>query len=223
MIFDLKNSTEFPDPKYGHPSGFYAVGGDISADRLIKAYPLGIFPWYAYKEGQIHWWAPQRRFVILPEEIEISHSMRNHRNKGIHTCTINEDFEGVLLGCCHADNRSDDPDAWLGPELMETWMELNRRGYAKSVEVWNNEGYLVGGLYGFVVGGCFIGDSMFSLETNASKTALIFLAEHMQEQGGILIDCQLKTKHLESMGGKYISYEKYLKATQESKPIIWDK
>lgn len=222
MIFDLNNTTEFPDPRYGHRSGFYAVGGDLSADRLIKAYPMGIFPWYAFKEGDIHWWAPQKRFVIFPEEIHISHSMRNHRNRNLHTCTINEDFEGVIYGCCHIDNRYEDPDAWLGPELMETWKELNRRGYAKSVEVWNEDGFLVGGLYGFVSGGCFIGDSMFSIEPNASKMALIFLSEHMKENGGILIDCQLETKHLKKMGGRFISYEEYLKATLESKPIKWD-
>lgn len=222
MIFDLNNTTEFPDPRYGHSSGFYAVGGDLSPERLIKAYPMGIFPWYAYKEGQIHWWAPQKRFVILPEEIHISHSMRNLMNKKLHTCTINEDFEGVIYGCCHIDQRSEDPDAWLGPELMETWKELNRRGYAKSVEVWDEDGFLVGGLYGFVCGGCFIGDSMFSIEPSASKLALIHLARHMKENGGILIDCQLETKHLKSMGGKYISYEEYLKATLESAPIKWD-
>jgi leucyl/phenylalanyl-tRNA--protein transferase len=105
---------------------------------------------------------------------------------------------------------------------MVTWKELNRRGYAKSVEVWNEDGYLVGGLYGFVSGGCFIGDSMFSIEPSASKLALIHLARHMQANGGILIDCQLETKHLKSMGGKYISYEEYLKATLESEPIKWD-
>lgn len=222
MIFNLNHTTEFPDPRYGHESGFYAVGGDISPDRLIKAYPKGIFPWYAFKEREIHWWAPQRRFVIQPEEIHISHSMRNLMNKNRYIGTINEDFEGVIYGCSHVDSRIEDPNAWLGPELMQSWMELNRRGYAKSVEVWNEEGFLVGGLYGFVCGGCFIGDSMFSLEPNASKFALIHLANHMMAKGGVLIDCQLETRHLKSMGGKYISYEDYLKATLESKPIDWN-
>jgi leucyl/phenylalanyl-tRNA--protein transferase len=222
MIFDLNNTTEFPDPRYGQKSGFYAVGGDLSPERLIKAYPMGIFPWYAFKEGNIHWWAPQKRFVILPNEIHVSHSMRNLMNRKLYTCTINEDFEGVITGCCHVDQRVEDPDAWLGPELMETWMELNRRGYAKSVEVWDENDYLVGGLYGFVSGGCFIGDSMFSLEPSASKLALIHLARHIQANGGILIDCQLETKHLKSMGGKYISYDDYLKATLESEPIKWE-
>lgn len=222
MIFDLNNTAEFPDPRYGHPSGFYAVGGDLSPARLIKAYPKGIFPWYAFKEGNIHWWAPQKRFVIIPDEIHISHSMRNLMNKRRLKCTINKDFNGVIYGCCHIDQRVEDPDAWLGPELMDTWMELHKRGYAKSVEVWDEEDFLVGGLYGFVSGGCFIGDSMFSIEPSASKLALIHLSRHMKENGGILIDCQLETKHLKSMGGKYISYEEYLKATLESEPIPWD-
>ena len=112
-------------------------------------------------------------------------------------------------------------NAWLGPELTETWMELNRRGYAKSVEVWDEDDYLVGGLYGFVSGGCFIGDSMFSLVPSASKMALIHLARHMKEQGGIFIDCQLKTDHLESMGARFIPYDEYLEATLNSKPIEW--
>lgn len=221
MIFDLNNTTEFPDPKYGQPDGFYAVGGDLSAERLIKAYPMGIFPYFAFRQEPIIWWAPQRRYVIFPDEIHISHSMKQLIKKNSLTCTINEDFEGVILGCAHAEGRIDEEFAWLGPELMETWKELNRRGYAKSVEVWNEDDYLVGGLYGFVVGGCFIGDSMFSLVPNASKLALIHLAKHMEAEGGKFIDCQLKTAHLASMGARYISYEDYLKETQNSNPINW--
>ena len=99
MIFDLSRTTEFPDPRFGHPSGLYAVGGDLSPERLIKAYPRGIFPWYAFRDDQIQWWAPHRRFVIFADEIHISHSMRNLMNKKTLTCSINEDFEGVINGC----------------------------------------------------------------------------------------------------------------------------
>ena len=112
-------------------------------------------------------------------------------------------------------------NAWLGPELTETWIELNKRGHAKSVEVWDEDEYLVGGLYGFVSGGCFIGDSMFSLVPSASKLALIYLARHMKTQGGIFIDCQLRTEHLESMGARYIPYDEYLQATLNSRPLEW--
>lgn len=221
MIFDLSRTTEFPDPRFGHPSGLYAVGGDLSPERLIKAYPRGIFPWYAFRDDQIQWWAPHRRFVIFADEIHISHSMRNLMNKKTLTCSINEDFEGVINGCGMVDGRMMEENAWLGPELTETWIELNRRGYAKSVEVWDEDEYLVGGLYGFVSGGCFIGDSMFSLVPSASKLALIHLARHMKAQGGIFIDCQLRTEHLESMGARYIPYDEYLQATLNSRPLEW--
>ena len=221
MIFDLSRTTEFPDPRFGHPSGLYAVGGDLSPERLIKAYPRGIFPWYAFRDDQIQWWAPHRRFVIFADEIHISHSMRNLMNKKTLTCSINEDFEGVINGCGMVDGRMMEENAWLGPELTETWIKLNRRGYAKSVEVWDEDEYLVGGLYGFVSGGCFIGDSMFSLVPSASKLALIHLARHMKAQGGIFIDCQLRTEHLESMGARYIPYDEYLQATLNSRPLEW--
>lgn len=221
MIFDLSRTTEFPDPRFGHPSGLYAVGGDLSPERLIKAYPRGIFPWYAFRDDQIQWWAPHRRFVIFADEIHISHSMRNLMNKKTLTCSINEDFEGVINGCGMVDGRMMEENAWLGPELTETWIELNKRGHAKSVEVWDEDEYLVGGLYGFVSGGCFIGDSMFSLVPSASKLALIHLARHMKTQGGIFIDCQLRTEHLESMGARYIPYDEYLQATLNSRPLEW--
>ena len=221
MIFDLSRTTEFPDPRFGHPSGLYAVGGDLSPERLIKAYPRGIFPWYAFRDDQIQWWAPHRRFVIFADEIHISHSMRNLMNKKTLTCSINEDFEGVINGCGMVDGRMMEENAWLGPELTETWIELNKRGHAKSVEVWDEDEYLVGGLYGFVSGGCFIGDSMFSLVPSASKLALIHLARHMKAQGGIFIDCQLRTEHLESMGARYIPYDEYLQATLNSRPLEW--
>lgn len=119
------------------------------------------------------------------------------------------------------DGRIYEDGAWLGPELIQVWIELNRRGYAKSVEVWNEEDELVGGLYGFVHGACFMGDSMFSKEPNTSKLALIHLARHMQEQGGKFIDCQYKTDHLDSMGGREISYDTYLDITRNTTPINW--
>lgn len=222
MIFELSNTTEFPDPRYGRKDGFYAVGGDLSPERLIKAYPMGIFPYFAFRQKPIIWWFPHERFVIFPDEIKISHSMKPLLKRKTYTCTINEDFYGVIHGCALADGRLEEDFAWLGPELIQTWLKLNEMGHAKSVEVWDEEDNLVGGLYGFVSGGCFIGDSMFSLKPNASKFALIYLAKHMQEHGGGLIDCQLETSHLKSMGGKYISYEKYMEVMKRPSNIVWD-
>jgi leucyl/phenylalanyl-tRNA--protein transferase len=221
MIFQLDHTTDFPDPRYGNQDGFYAVGGEVTPERLAKAYPLGIFPYFAFRYRPVIWWAPQERFVIFPEEIHVSHSMRNLMNKKRFHCTINQAFPEVLASCADTDDRIDEDNAWLGPELMDTWMELNEAGFAKSVEVWEGDD-LVGGLYGFVHNGCFMGDSMFSLEPSASKLALIHLARHMQKHGGQFIDCQLETSHLKSMGARYISYNEFLERSLNSAPIEWD-
>lgn len=213
MIFQLDHATEFPDPRYGNKDGFYAVGGNISPESLAKAYPMGIFPYYAFRREPVIWWAPQERFVIFPNEIHVSHSMRNMMNKNRYRCTINEAFPEVIAGCACTDKRIEDEDAWLGPDLVDIWLELNEMGLAKSVEVWEDD-VLVGGLYGFTCGRAFIGDSMFSLVPNASKLAMIHLARHMEAMGGGIIDCQLETPHLKSMGARYISYDEYLKFTR---------
>lgn len=220
MIFQLDHTDSFPDPRYGNADGFYAVGGEITPERLAKAYPMGIFPYFAFRQEPIIWWAPQEKFVIRSGEIHISHSMRNLMNKQMLHCTINEAFADVLAGCACTDNRIDEDNAWLGPDLLDTWMRLNEDGNAKSVEVWDGE-ELVGGLYGFVCGRAFIGDSMFSLVPSASKLALIHLARHIEAQGGGIIDCQLETPHLKSMGAGYISYEEYLSFTRQPDAIIW--
>lgn len=220
MIFDLTHTDEFPDPRYGNESGFYAIGGEITPERLAKAYPMGIFPYYAYKLEGISWWAPQKRFVIRPCEIHVSHSMRNMINKGKYRCTIGEAFDGVLTGCACIDGRIEEDNAWLGPELIDTWMHLYDMGHAQSVEVWEGE-ELVGGLYGFVCGKCFLGDSMFSIVPGASKLALIHLARYMEAQDGAFIDCQLETDHLRSMGARYITYEEFLKGTLSEENIEW--
>lgn len=212
MIFELSRTTDFPDPRFGDKSGFYAIGGDISPERLTKAYPLGIFPYYCFRLEPVCWWAPQERFVIFPEEIHVSHSMRNMMNKGRYRCTIGKDFYGVICGCAGVDGRCDEPNAWLGPEMITSWLVLHDMGYGQSVEVWEGD-ELVGGLYGFVCGRCFMGESMFSLVPGASKLALIHLAREMQKQGGLMIDCQLETPHLKSMGARYISYDAYLEMT----------
>lgn len=220
MIFQLDRCTDFPDPRYGNEDGFYAVDGEVTPERLTAAYPLGIFPYFAFRYRPVIWWAPQERFVIFPEEVHVSHSMRNLMNKKRFHCTINEAFPEVIASCADTDDRIDEENAWLGPELLDTWMELHDMGHAKSVEVWEGED-LVGGLYGFVCGRAFIGDSMFSLEPSASKIALIHLARYMQAQGGGIIDCQLETPHLKSMGGRYISYDEYLEYTHSTDMIPW--
>lgn len=132
MIFQLDHTTDFPDPRYGHPSGFYAVGGDITPEMLSKAYPMGIFPYFSFRMEPVIWWAPQERFVIHADEIHISHSMRNMINKRRYRCTINEAFADVIAGCACADDRISEDNAWLGPELLDTWMELNEMAMPKA-------------------------------------------------------------------------------------------
>lgn len=215
MIFELNDQLVFPAPALGEDNGLLAIGGDLRPERLLLAYSHGIFPWFAYKQGVIEWWCPMQRFVIFPEEIHISHSMHTLLNKRIYGFTVNKAFEEVIQKCSiGTDNRIEQDGAWLGPEMIKTYTELHRRGYATSIEVWK-DGELVGGLYGVTIGNLFCGESMFSLVPNASKIALISLAKILSKQEEkFLIDCQFETPHLRSMGGRYISYEEYMKYLQ---------
>lgn len=209
MIFQLNKSITFPDPHLGEDDGLFAVGGDLSVDRLLLAYSNGIFPWYSFRDQpQILWYCPMKRFVIFPDKIHISHSMRTLLNKDEYSVSINNDFDGVIDNCSKL--RYDEEGAWLGKDMIKAYTELYRQGFAASVEVWDKEGKLVGGLYGVSIGPAFFGESMFSLVPSASKIALIFLAKYFQQCGGKLIDCQFETPHLKSMGGEYISYDEYM-------------
>jgi leucyl/phenylalanyl-tRNA--protein transferase len=209
MIYQLDDDLWFPDPRLADEDGCLAVGGDLSIDRLLLAYQHGIFPWFSFRDNEEPvWYCPHERFVIFPDEIHISHSMRTLLNKKKYTFTLNEDFEGVIHNCSKL--RYEEEGAWLGEDIIKAYTELHRQGFAASVEVWEEE-RLVGGLYGVNIGSAFFGESMFSLVPSGSKLALIHLAKTMQELNGSIIDCQLKTAHLESMGGRYISYDEYMK------------
>lgn len=216
MVWRLTNDpTLFPDPHYGEDDGLIAVGGDLSPERLANAYCNGIFPWYGFKEhNEILWYCPLDRFVIFPSEIHISHSMRQLINKGTYRVSINRDFDKVIENCSRADGRYDQEGAWLGDDMIKAYREMHRLHLAASVEVWDNDGRLVGGLYGINIGSNFFGESMFSLVPSASKLALIHLAHVLEPLGGI-IDCQFETPHLKSMGGRHISYEEYMEVISE--------
>lgn len=211
MVFQLDDHLWFPDPHLGEDDGLIAVGGDLSVDRLLLAYSYGFFPWFSFKhQDQPMWYCPLQRFVIFPQEIHVSHSMKQLISKHTYQLNVNNDFEGVINGCATAQNRNREEGAWLGPEMIEAYTELHRQGLAASFEVWDGHDQLVGGLYGVSIGPTFFGESMFSLVPNASKLALIHLTQLFQERGGRLIDCQFETPHLRSMGGRFISYEEYL-------------
>ena len=214
-VYQLDDDLWFPDPHGGEENGLVAIGGDLSVDRLLLAYSNGFFPWFSYKDQKEPlWYCPLQRFVIFPNEIHVSHSMQQLINKHQYEVTINQDFEGVIKCCATAQNRNQENGAWLGPDIIQAYTELYRQRFAASVEVWekgkDNDRLLVGGLYGVNIGSSFFGESMFSLLPNTSKLALIHLARTLENLGGNLIDCQLETPHLRSMGGRFIPYEEYI-------------
>lgn len=209
-VWQLDDELWFPDSHLGENDGLVAVGGDLSVERLLLAYSNGFFPWYAFQiDSKPHWYCPLDRYVIFPSEIHISHSMKQLLRQQRYEVTINQDFEGVIHGCSTAQDRDEEMGAWLGPDIIEAYTDLHHRGYAASVEVWEDS-RLVGGLYGVTLRKAFFGESMFSLVPNASKLALIHLAKTMEAAGGRLIDCQFETSHFRSMGGRHISYEQYM-------------
>ncbi|AUG57231.1 leucyl/phenylalanyl-tRNA--protein transferase [Acetivibrio saccincola] len=216
-IFQLTNKMVFPHPSLANEDGILAIGGDLSVERLLLAYANGIFPWYS-KGQPILWWSPDPRFVLFLKDIKISKSMRKFLKKNLYKITFDTSFEKVIFMC--ANLRAD--NTWITPEMMESYIMLHKLGFAHSVEVWH-ENSLVGGLYGVSLGNCFFGESMFSTMDNASKTALIFLSEKLMEKDFLLIDCQVYSKHLESMGAVNIprnEFLKYLEISSGKKTLI---
>lgn len=206
MVFRLDDEEiSFPDPKLADPDGLLAIGGDLSVDRLLLAYHHGIFPWFS-EDDPICWYAPHERCVIYPEQVKVSKSMSKVLKDQVFEVTFNKAFAEVIRNCALV-GRKDQPGTWITSEMQEAYIELHKAGYAKSVEVWK-DGLLVGGLYGVEIGDVFCGESMFSLVSNASKTALIWLC---QSGNFKLIDCQLPNDHLMSLGavmiGRGVYYE----------------
>lgn len=204
MIFQLDERIVFPNPELAEEDGLLAIGGDLSTERLLQAYANGIFPWYSEDEP-ILWFSPHERFVLFPERLNISKSMRKVLNSGVFTVTTNQCFNEVIEACSAAPREGQD-GTWITADMKAAYAELHREGYAHSVEVWQ-DGALVGGLYGISAGDVFCGESMFSRASNASKTALIWLCQTRKYK---LIDCQVYTEHLESMGAVMISREEYI-------------
>lgn len=200
----------FPNPLDERDDDQLAMGADLSVDRLLDAYSKGIFPWFSFRDWPFPlWYCPKDRFVIFPEEIHISHSMRTLDNSGRYNVTFNKAFREVIEACGSVDGRHEHEGAWLGEEMIEAYTKLHELGHAMSVEVWDGE-KLVGGLYGVTVGKVFCGESMFSRVPNGSKMALIHLAKALSRTRGFLIDCQFETPHLKSMGGRHFPYIFYL-------------
>ncbi|MEZ5003478.1 MAG: leucyl/phenylalanyl-tRNA--protein transferase [Chitinophagales bacterium] len=209
-IYRLNETNLFPPVDHAE-KGIVAVGGDLSTDRLIAAYQSGIFPWYSDQEPII-WWAPDPRFILYPENIKVSKSMKQLLKKKAFEVTLDTSFEKVIHACAKQ-KRKDQPGTWITQEMEEAYLKLHGLGIAHSVEVWSNENAsrtLVGGLYGVSMGSVFFGESMFHVESNASKYGFITLVEQLIQRDFKLIDCQMETPHLKSLGATSIPRKQFM-------------
>ncbi len=207
----LSKRLEFPPVDTATEDGLLAVGGDLSPERLLLAYKNGIFPWFN-DDSLILWWAPDPRMVLFPEKVKVSKSMRKVIRNGTFTLTQNTCFEEIMDYCAQIERKGQD-GTWITPEMKMAYMNLYKKGYARSFEVWENE-ELVGGLYGVDLGHVFCGESMFSLRPNASKFAFIKMTQELGEKGYQIIDCQVHTNHLESLGAELIPRKEFVKILQ---------
>lgn len=207
-MFLLNHRLLFPDVEKADDDGLLAVGGDLSPERLLLAYKNGIFPWFN-EDSMILWWSPDPRMVLFPNKIKISKSMAQVIKSNKFRITWNTQFEEVV-NACSAIKRKGQAGTWITPEMKSAYLKLHQMGIAKSIEVWENDN-LVGGLYGIDLGNVFCGESMFSRKSNASKFAFISLAKELQQKEYKLIDCQVYTAHLESLGAEEIPRKRFIK------------
>ncbi|HLT87336.1 MAG TPA: leucyl/phenylalanyl-tRNA--protein transferase [Sphingobacterium sp.] len=202
----------FPHPSLADDDGLLAIGGDLSVERLLLAYQHGIFPWFS-DETPILWYAPHERFVLDPKEFKITKSMRQLiRNPYFHMA-YNTAFSEVIHRCATTE-RKGQQGTWITTDMQEAYIRLHKLGYAHSIETYNENGLLVGGLYGIQIGSIFCGESMFSDVSNASKLALVYLCQQFNFE---LIDCQIHSEHLASLGAKFISGSAYYELLQKEK------
>jgi leucyl/phenylalanyl-tRNA--protein transferase len=210
-VFALERELYFPPVDFAESDGLLAVGGDLSPERLLHAYRQGIFPWY---EGDyILWWSPDPRFVLFPSELKISKSMKALLKKNAFDFTMNRAFSDVIHQCKQT-QRHGQLGTWITDEVEVAYTRMHDLGYAISAEAWK-DGELVGGVYGLKLGKVFFGESMFSKQSNASKYAFIKLVENLNQDGVEMIDCQVYTPHLESLGARMISRKEFIGKLRE--------
>lgn len=208
----------FPAPEQADPDGLLAAGGDLSNERLLLAYSKGIFPWY--NEGEpILWWCPDPRMVLFPKDLKVSASMRSILRKGIFTYSMDQSFDEVIEACARSSAKSG--GTWLHPEMISAYKALHASGHAHSVEVWQ-QSELVGGLYGVAIGKVFFGESMFHSVTNASKAGFIKFTQWAGSNGMLMIDCQISSAHLHSLGAIEIPRKRFLHLLTKSDPSPFD-
>ena len=212
-IFRLVDDLVFPPPDYADPSGLIAIGGDLSSERLLEAYRVGIFPWYS-DDQPILWWSPDPRLVLELDQFKIARSLRKTLNKGIFKVTFDRVFDEVIAACATVD-RDGQQGTWITQEMQDAYIKLHGLGFAHSVETWFDN-QLVGGLYGVSLGKAFFGESMFHLKSDASKVALATLVERLKAWGFRFIDAQMTTEHLVSLGAQELSRRIFLKQLQSA-------
>ena len=210
MAYAIDEQLIFPHPSLADEDGLLAIGGDLSTDRLLLAYQHGIFPWFS-EDSPILWYAPHQRFVLDPKKVKISKSMRQFIRNSKFRVRENQNFEQVIKNC--ADSlRKDQDGTWITNAMQEAYIKLHKLGIAHSIETYDEHNNLVGGLYGIKIGNVFCGESMFTKKSNASKLAFIHLCQKESIQ---LIDCQLHTEHLTSLGGEFIDSATYYQILQD--------
>jgi leucyl/phenylalanyl-tRNA---protein transferase len=219
-VFSLtRDYTEMPDARLAGSNGLIAISIDIHPNRIIAAYQAGLFPWFQSVDGLFHWYSPNPRGVVYPSEVEVHKSMRSIFNQNKFRYTFDTAFEEVLEACRSVRRRyqSHDSNSWLNSNFMRSYHHLHELGLCHSVEVWDEDNQLVGGLYGIAIGRIFFGESMFSRTTNASKAGFITLARALDKAGYTLIDCQQDSPHLRTLGSKAIKVDQYLIHLKENR------
>jgi leucyl/phenylalanyl-tRNA--protein transferase len=206
-VYLLSDDLIFPAPRLAPQEGLLAVGGDLSPERLLLAYQMGIFPWYSQDEP-IMWWSPDPRLVLYPAELRITKSLQKTLTKGRFKLTMDQAFEAVINACAQSRTGADE-GTWIVDEIITAYCSLHKAGLAHSVEAWQDD-KLAGGLYGVSLGRCFFGESMFTRISNASKAAFVALVEHLRALEFDLIDCQITTAHLIRFGAREISRARFL-------------
>ncbi len=216
-VFRLTEDLAFPPSELAEDDGLLAVGGDLSVDRLILGYSMGIFPWYS--DGYpILWWSPDPRLILIPQELKVSRSLRQTIKKDIYTITMDKAFEQVISNCADI-RRGEDDGTWITSEMKDAYIQLHNAGYAHSVEAWNAD-ELAGGLYGVILGRAFFGESMFAKKNDASKVAFVKFAEFLIKRGFELIDCQVTTRHLMNFGAREVPRAEFLEMLTKALNII---
>jgi leucyl/phenylalanyl-tRNA--protein transferase len=210
MIAWLGRTHEFPPLEHAlaQPNGLLAAGGDLSVQRLLAAYGRGIFPWFSESEP-ILWWSPDPRMVLYPAELRVSRSLRKSLRRDDYEIRVDTEFSTVIHAC--AEPRSNQTGTWISPAMIAAYCALHKHGYAHSVETWR-EGNLMGGLYGVAIGRAFFGESMFSRATDASKLAFVHLVRQLERWQFGIIDCQMRTAHLASLGAREIGRAQFARA-----------